>query len=120
MALDPNVVHDHLTRVLQARSLDAVFEFFDALGYRYADELPLVTRNWPEGAREIVQTYADQPIYLAAHRDFYVISVMDGEHLDHEGRETNERHERGVFPTRERSLSRFSRPFAEFVVQRTQ
>jgi len=80
--IDPTAVHRHLTRLLQRRSLDAALEFFDALGYRYADELPLPTRTWPDGIRQLVRGNAEPPLYLAAHRDFQVVYThLTTEHL---------------------------------------
>lgn len=82
MPIDPTAVHRHLTRLLQRRSLDAALEFFDALGYRYADELPLPTRTWPDGIRQLVRGNAEPPLYLAAHRDFQVVYThLTTEHL---------------------------------------
>lgn len=70
MPIDPTTVRRHLARLSQQRSFDAALEFFDALGYRYADEEPLPTRTWPDSVRQVVQEHAEPPIYLATHRDF--------------------------------------------------
>jgi hypothetical protein len=48
-------------------------ELFDALGYQYADEMPLPTRDWPTGVQSLVSRNAESPIYLAQHRDFHVV-----------------------------------------------
>jgi hypothetical protein len=62
-----------LARLSQRRSLDAILELFDALGYQYADEMPLPTRDWPTGVQSLVSRNAESPIYLAQHRDFHVV-----------------------------------------------
>lgn len=82
MPVDSTAVQRHLTRLFQQRSLDAALEFFDALGYQYADELPLPTRTWPDGIQRLLKENADPPIYLATHRDFQVIFTrLATEHL---------------------------------------
>ena len=73
MSLHPNLVRGYLTALSQRRSLEAALELFDALGYQYADELPLPIRDWPAGVPRIVRRNADPPIYLAQHRDFRVV-----------------------------------------------
>jgi len=73
MPVAPETIHRHLAKLPQRRSLDAALEFFDALGYQYADELPLPIRNWPTGVRRLVRRKAEPPIYLARHRDFRVV-----------------------------------------------
>ncbi len=73
MRITPEIIRSHLARLPQRRSLDAALELFDALGYQYADELPLPTRDWPAGVRRLVNRNAEPPIYLAQHRDFRVV-----------------------------------------------
>jgi hypothetical protein len=73
VSIRPTLVHDHLTRLSQRRSLDAALDLFDALGYRYADELPLPIRNWPDGIQRLVRSNTDPPLYLAQHRDLRII-----------------------------------------------
>jgi type I restriction-modification system DNA methylase subunit len=73
MLIAPEIIHDHLTELPRRRSLDAALELFDALGYQYADELPLPTRDWPTGVQSLVNHNAAPPIYLARHRDFHVV-----------------------------------------------
>jgi len=73
MPITPEAIHDHLTELPRRRSLDAALELLDALGYQYADELPLPTRDWPAGVRRLVNRNAESPIYLAQHRDFHVV-----------------------------------------------
>jgi len=73
MPVAPETIHLHLAALPQRRSLDASLELFDALGYQYADELPLPIRDWPAGVRRLVGRNADPPIYLAQHRDFRVV-----------------------------------------------
>jgi adenine-specific DNA-methyltransferase len=73
MSIAPETIHDHLAQLPRRRSLDAALELFDALGYQYADELPLPTRDWPAGVRRLVRRSAESPIYLAQHRDFHVV-----------------------------------------------
>ncbi|RLC55599.1 MAG: hypothetical protein DRI80_17435, partial [Chloroflexota bacterium] len=73
MPITPETIHHHLTHLPRRRSLDAALELFDALGYQYADELPLPIRNWPAGVRRLVRGNAEPPIYLARHRDFRVV-----------------------------------------------
>jgi len=73
MLAAPEIIYRHLSELPRRRSLDAALEFFDALGYQYADELPLPIRNWPAGVRRLVSRNADPPIYLAQHRDFRVV-----------------------------------------------
>jgi NTP pyrophosphatase (non-canonical NTP hydrolase) len=73
MSIAPEIIHDHLAKLPRRRSLDAALELFDALGYGYADELPLPTRDWPAGVRRLVRGNAESPIYLAQHRDFHVV-----------------------------------------------
>jgi len=81
MPLSAQAVHNHLLRLSQRRSLDGALGLFDALGYEYAAELPLPTRTWPDGVRQLVSDSAKAPIYLARHRGFYVIYT----HLTTEG-----------------------------------
>jgi hypothetical protein len=71
--ITPETIYDHLTHLPQRRSLDAALELFDALGYQYADELPLPIRNWPAGIRRLLRGNAEPPTYLAQHRDFRVV-----------------------------------------------
>jgi len=73
MPIAPEIIHDHLAQLPRRRSLDAALELFDALGYGYADELPLPTRDWPAGVQSLVSHNAESPIYLARHRDFHVV-----------------------------------------------
>jgi hypothetical protein len=73
MSLAPETIHDHLAELPRRRSLDAALELFDALGYQYADELPLPTRDWPAGVQRVIRGNAESPIYLAQHRDFRVV-----------------------------------------------
>lgn len=73
MPIAPEIIHDRLTGLPRRRSLDAALELFDALGYQYADELPLPTRDWPAGVQSLVNQNAESPIYLAQHHDFHVI-----------------------------------------------
>jgi len=73
MSITPEIIHQHLTHLPQRRSLDAALELFDALGYQYADELPLPIRNWPAGIRRLVRRKAEPPIYLAQQRDFRIV-----------------------------------------------
>jgi len=73
MPITPEIIRDHLAGLSRRRSLDAALELFDALGYQYADELPLPTRDWPAGVRRLVNRNAESPIYLAQHRDFHVV-----------------------------------------------
>ena len=73
MPTDPEIIYDHLTELPRRRSLDVALELFDALGYQYADELPLPTRDWPAGVQSLVNRNAAPPIYLAQHRDFRVV-----------------------------------------------
>ena len=73
MPVAPETIHRHLAKLPQRRSLDAALELFDALGYQYADDLPLPIRNWPAGVRRLVGRNAEPPVYLAQHRDFHVI-----------------------------------------------
>ncbi|MEA3340804.1 MAG: hypothetical protein U9R15_12635, partial [Chloroflexota bacterium] len=73
MPVAPETIHRHLSALSHRRSLDAALELFDALGYQYADELPLPTRNWPAGVRSLVSRNADPPIYLAQQRDFHIV-----------------------------------------------
>jgi len=73
MRIAPETIHRHLAELSQRRSPDAALELFDALGYQYADELPVPTRNWPAGIQRLVSHNADPPIYLVKHRDFRVI-----------------------------------------------
>ncbi len=70
MPVAPETVRRRLAELPRRCSLDAGLELFDALGYQYADELPLPIRNWPAGVRRLVSRYAEPPIYLAQHRDF--------------------------------------------------
>jgi len=62
MPITPEIISSHLTKLPQRRSLDAALELFDALGYGYADELPLPTRDWPAGVRRLVRGSAERPI----------------------------------------------------------
>jgi hypothetical protein len=73
VAITPEAIHQHLTHLPQRRSLDAALELFDALGYQYADELPLPIRNWPTGIRRLLRGNAEPPTYLARHRDLRVV-----------------------------------------------
>ncbi|MGA9350311.1 MAG: TaqI-like C-terminal specificity domain-containing protein [Anaerolineae bacterium] len=73
MPIAPEIIHDRLAELPRRRSLDATLELFDALGYQYADELPLPTRDWPDGVQSLVNRNAEPPIYLAQHRDFHVV-----------------------------------------------
>ena len=73
MPVAPETIHRHLAQLPQRRSLDAALELFDALGYQYANELPLPIRNWPAGIRRLLHGNAESPIYLAQHRDFRVV-----------------------------------------------
>jgi hypothetical protein len=73
MPTAPEIIYDHLTELPRRRSLDAALELFDALGYQYADELPLPIRDWPAGVQSLVSQNAAPPIYLAQHRDFHVV-----------------------------------------------
>ena len=73
MPITPEIISGHLAKLPHRRSLDAALELFDALGYQYADELPLPTRDWPAGVRRLVRGNAESPIYLAQHRDFHVV-----------------------------------------------
>jgi len=73
VSVAPERIRHHLAELPRRRSLDTALELFDALGYQYADELPLPIRNWPSGVRSLVQQNADAPIYLAQHRDFRII-----------------------------------------------
>ena len=73
MSIAPETIYHHLSELSRRRSLDAALELFDALGYRYADELPLPIRTWPEGIQQLVRASADPPTYLAQHRDLRVI-----------------------------------------------
>jgi adenine-specific DNA-methyltransferase len=73
MPVAPETIHRRLSQLPQRRSLEAALELFDALGYQYADELPLPTRDWPDGVRNLIDESADALIYLAQHRDFRVI-----------------------------------------------
>ena len=66
-------IRRHLVELPRRRSLDGALELFDALGYQYADDLPLPIRNWPAGVRRLVRRRAEPPIYLAQHRDFRVV-----------------------------------------------
>jgi hypothetical protein len=45
------IIHDHLAKLPQRRSLDAALELFDALGYGYADELLyfIQKKRWLDG-----------------------------------------------------------------------
>jgi adenine-specific DNA-methyltransferase len=51
------------------KTYDAASEFFGELGYGYAGDAPVPTRNWPES----VQRHKVQPQYIAEHGDFKVI-----------------------------------------------
>ncbi len=73
MPISPEIIHAHLVELPQRRSLDAVLELLNTLGYGYADELPLPVRNWPTGVRRLVSRNAKPPIYLAQHRDFRIV-----------------------------------------------
>ncbi|MBC8249927.1 MAG: hypothetical protein H8E90_09635, partial [Anaerolineales bacterium] len=73
MRITPEIISSHLVGLPRRRSLDAALELFDALGYQYADELPLPTRDWPAGVQSLVNRNAESPIYLARHRDFRVV-----------------------------------------------
>jgi type I restriction-modification system DNA methylase subunit len=73
MPVAPETIHRLLSQLPQRRSLEAVLELFDALGYQYADELPLPTRDWPDGVRNLTDESVSTIIYLAQHRDFRVI-----------------------------------------------
>ena len=55
MPPSPSAIYDRLVSLPRRRSLDAALELLDALGYEYADELPLPTRNWPDGVQEVVR-----------------------------------------------------------------
>ena len=72
MPTSPEIVHGHIVNLSHQHSLNAALELFDALGYAYADELPLPTRTWPAGVQQIVHKGAEPPLYLARHRDLYV------------------------------------------------
>ena len=73
MRITPEIISSHLAELPHRHSLDAALELFDALGYQYADELPLPTRHWPAGVQSLVSHNAESPIYLAQHRDFHVV-----------------------------------------------
>lgn len=73
VSITPETIHHHLTHLPQRRSLDAALELFDALGYQYADEVPLPIHNWPAGVPRLVRRNAEPPIYLVQHRDFRVV-----------------------------------------------
>ena len=73
MPVAPETIRHRLAELPRWCSLDAGLELFDALGYQYADELPLPIRNWPAGVRRLVSRYAEPPIYLAQQRDFRVV-----------------------------------------------
>jgi len=73
MPIATEIIYDHLTELPRRCSLDAALELFDALGYQYADELPLPMRDWPTGVQSLVSQNATPPIYLARHRDFRVV-----------------------------------------------
>jgi type I restriction-modification system DNA methylase subunit len=73
MPVAPETIYDRLSRLPKRRSLEATLELFDVLGYQYADELPLPTRDWPNGVRSLIDETVDTIIYLAQHRDFRVI-----------------------------------------------
>jgi len=73
MPITPEIIRGHLAKLPPRRSLDAALELFDTLGYGYADELPLPTRDWPAGVRRLVNRNAQPPIYLAQHRHFRVV-----------------------------------------------
>jgi type I restriction-modification system DNA methylase subunit len=73
MPISAEAVHDHLRKLPQRRSFDAILGLFDALGYEYADELPLPIRDWPDGVQQVLRANAESPIYLAQHRDFQII-----------------------------------------------
>ena len=47
----PHAFFDRLVALSRRRSLDAALGLLNALGYRYAEELPLPTRNWPDGVQ---------------------------------------------------------------------
>lgn len=61
MPVDPTGVHRHLTRLLQQRSLDAALEFFDALGYHYAETTLAIPGD------SITETYYTKPLRLVEH-----------------------------------------------------
>lgn len=74
--MDLTIIRDYLQQKL--KSYDSVAEFFGELGYSYADDAPVVTRNWPESA----QKYDVNPRYVAQHGDFKVIYCsMPGERM---------------------------------------
>ena len=73
MPVAPETIRHRLAELPRRCSLDGALELFDALGYQYADELPLPIRNWPAGVRRLVRRYAEPPIYLAQQRDFRVV-----------------------------------------------
>jgi adenine-specific DNA-methyltransferase len=59
-------------------SYDVISEFLGELGYSYAGDAPVPTRNWPDS----VKKYEVQPIYAAQHGDFKIIYCeMKGERM---------------------------------------
>ena len=69
MSITPETICHHLTHLPQRRSLNAALELFkNDLGYRYADELPLPTRNRPDGIQRLVRGNAAPPILPPAFK----------------------------------------------------
>ena len=62
MPISSDSIHSRLVQLSQRRSLDAALELLDALGYQYADELPLPIRNWPDGVQQLLLGNAEAPI----------------------------------------------------------
>lgn len=57
------------SRLRTMNSYENASEFFGDLGYAYANDAPVPTRNWPES----VQRHEVHPRYIAQHGDFKVV-----------------------------------------------